>query len=91
MYSIFYIPGCLSCTFDWHDHAIKLAHHAQPVIGVPVHGAPQRESSAPRVSRESVTQLKDMFPSFDDTVLESVLTSARGNVEEAINTLLSMS
>lgn len=60
----------------------------QPVMPPPQQ--PQPPQQPPAADAASVRQLRDMFPDFDETVLESVLASSEGNVENAINTLLSM-
>jgi hypothetical protein len=54
-------------------------------------GPGQQQQQSAAVTREAVKQLKDMFPGFDDETIESVLASSQGNVETALNTLLSMS
>ena len=38
-----------------------------------------------------VQQLKDMFPAFDNAIIEGVLIGTQGDVEQAIESLLSMS
>ncbi|KAK7043722.1 hypothetical protein VNI00_008334 [Paramarasmius palmivorus] len=42
-------------------------------------------------SNPQIAGLKAMFPDFDDAILQSVLESARGNQDQAIDTLLGMS
>jgi hypothetical protein len=50
-----------------------------------------QQQPAPQESAAAVQQLRDMFPDFDESILESVLATNQGNVENALNTLLSMS
>ena len=58
------------------------------VVGVPV---PATAQPAPvPVDPAAVAQLRAMFPAFDAKTVEGVLRSERGDVEAAINALLTM-
>lgn len=52
---------------------------------------PAQQQQQQQQHREAVTQLRDMFPDLDSETIESVLASTQGNVEAALNALLSMS
>merc|ERR1719498_12470 len=54
---------------------------AQQPNSVPPNAAQTQQVGQTTTRGESVRQLKDMFPDFDDSILESVLAGTQGNVE----------
>ena len=44
----------------------------------------------PPITEEDVKRMQEMFPSIDADVIKSVLEAARGNQEQAVSNLLSM-
>lgn len=44
-----------------------------------------------QINSGEVQQLKDMFPAFDNAIIEGVLEGTQGDVGQAIESLLSMS
>mmetsp|Transcript_28660 Transcript_28660/g.86002 ORF Transcript_28660/g.86002 Transcript_28660/m.86002 type:complete len:192 (+) Transcript_28660:1183-1758(+) len=63
-----------------------------PVVGYPSQSPGQQQPPAGGgADPAAVQQLRDMFPDLDNSVVESVLASSQGNVERALETLLSMS
>ena len=63
-------------------HAVP---HAVPQQRLPPTGAP-----CVQVKPEDVKNIKDMFPDVDEEVVRSVLITSGGNVDAALNHLLSM-
>ena len=64
---------------------------AQPVVGAPPVRQPAFQQPQPQtVSDEDFKKVKDMFPDMDDEIIKSVLLSSDGNVDTAVNHLLSM-
>ena len=50
----------------------------------------QQQQPGPVVDPSQVQQVKDMFPDIDNDVIEAVLQSTGGNVDQAISQLLQM-
>lgn len=75
------------------------AYQSQPYGAGPPQPQPQMPSAAAQSNPEplrrsnpgEVQQLKDMFPTFDNAIIESVLEGTQGDVGQAIESLLSMS
>ena len=44
----------------------------------------------PPISEEDIKQLQEMFPTIEREVVKSVLEAARGNTDQAVSNLLSM-
>ncbi len=51
---------------------------------------PSRAAPRVQVRPEDVQNIKDMFPDMDEEVIRSVLEASGGNVDAALNHLLSM-
>ena len=47
-------------------------------------------ASSPTITEEDIKRMQEMFPSIDADVIKSVLEAARGNQDQAVNNLLSM-
>ena len=45
---------------------------------------------AQQISDQDVKQIKEMFPTVDEEVVRSVLEASRGNTDQAVSNLLSM-
>lgn len=52
--------------------------------------APVQPTGPPPISEEDVKQLQEMFPTIEKEVVKSVLEAARGNTDQAVSNLLSM-
>ena len=73
---------------------------AHPAVGVPAAAQPSFQRRQPQqpqptqttqtIRDEDVKKIKDMFPDMDDEIIRSVLLSSGGNVDTAVNHLLSM-
>ena len=73
---------------------------AQPVVGVPSAMPPsfqrppqqqqQQQQQQQTLRDEDVKKVKDMFPDMEEEIIRSVLLSSNGNVDTAVNHLLSM-
>ncbi|CAB3989124.1 toll-interacting isoform X2 [Paramuricea clavata] len=57
---------------------------------MPQHRPPPRAAPPVQVRPEDVKNIKDMFPDMDEEVIRSVLEASGGNVDAALNHLLSM-
>lgn len=67
--------------------------YVQPFTGVPVamQQPTQQLPQQPQTIRdEDVKKIKDMFPDMDEEIIRSVLLSSDGNVDTAVNHLLTM-
>ena len=70
---------------------------AQPLPGAqqqfarPQSGQPQQQQQPQQtISDEDVKKVKDMFPNMEEEIIRSVLLSSNGDVDTAVNHLLSM-
>lgn len=63
----------------------------QPQQQTPQQQQPEQRQQQPQPQQLDISQLKDMFPDMDEAIMQDVLASKQGNVEEAINALLMMS
>lgn len=70
---------------------------AQPVAGVTANIPPsfqqpqqQQQQQQQTLRDEDVKKVKDMFPDMEEEIIRSVLLSSGGNVDTAVNHLLSM-
>ena len=50
----------------------------------------QQQQPPQTISDEDFKKIKDMFPDMDDEIIRSVLLGSGGNVDTAVNHLLSM-
>lgn len=66
------------------------ASQAAPFRAFLLQAAPPQQQAPPPVTEEQVKQVKEMFPTFDDAVIRSVLESKNGNMEAAITDLIEM-
>ncbi|KAK1229057.1 hypothetical protein PQX77_007873 [Marasmius sp. AFHP31] len=81
------------------DSPPATAASSPPPVATTMAASPQNQNQIQRSAQESVdtpldpriASLKAMFPDFDDALLLSVLESAGGNEDRAIDTLLGMS
>ena len=64
---------------------------AQQQVARPQSGQPQQQQQPQQtISDEDVKKVKDMFPNMEEEIIRSVLLSSNGDVDTAVNHLLSM-
>ncbi|XP_065051671.1 toll-interacting protein B-like [Rhopilema esculentum] len=84
------------------SYGTQMAYTYPPGVAQPLPGAqqqfvrpqqpqqPQQQPQQQTISDEDVKKVKDMFPNMEEEIIRSVLLSSNGDVDTAVNHLLSM-